>query len=88
MTLSETIFLICFVWNFFGLFALYVIEGIQSSPIYWCNDGSYLHYSWLLEHFNCNRVWIIAMCVFLNVVCPIATIFHWIAYGIYKLFTM
>ena len=88
MTTLEAIIFISILWNVFGLCILCGLENSRSSPIGWCPDSSYFHYRWIYDNYEYNHFGTVVMFVFINAVCPIATICHWVYYGMYKLFTI
>lgn len=88
MTTLETTILIFTFWNVLGAVILCAIEDSRSSPIHWCPDSSYFHYRWIHDEYEYNHFGTAVMFVFINALCPIATICHWVAYGLCKLFTI
>lgn len=88
MTTLGTIIAIFIFWNVFGCGILLSLEDSRSSPIGWCPDGSFFHYGWIRDNYEYNCFGTIMMCIFINTLCPIATICHWVYYGLRKLFTI
>lgn len=84
----EIFILVGIMWNFFGLVIIGGLSGNRASPICYCDGCEFMHYWWLYNAYEFNHFGTTVLFLWFNLLCPIATICHWIYYGLHKLFTI
>ena len=79
------IVLILIIWNLVGLMIHSAIHILTENSTCYCNGFEYLNPRWALEnYYMLNLFGIIVVVLFLNVICPLATLGYWF----YKLCTL
>lgn len=79
------IVLILIIWNLVGLMIHAAIHISTENSACYCNGFEYLNPHWVLEnYYMLNLFGVIVVVLFLNVICPFATLGYWF----YKLCTV